>query len=67
MEIVIGALIGLVVGGVLAYIALNSGLKAKKASALKEAKNEAEAIKKEKILQAKERFLHLYVCQWSRL
>jgi len=59
MEIVIGALIGLVVGGVLAYIALNSGLKAKKASALKEAKNEAEAIKKEKILQAKEKFLHL--------
>jgi len=59
MEIVIGALIGLVLGGILAYIALNSGLKAKKASALKEAKNEAEAIKKEKILQAKEKFLHL--------
>ncbi len=59
MEILIGALIGLVVGGILAYIALNNGLKAKKASALKEAKNEAEAIKKEKILQAKEKFLHL--------
>jgi len=59
MEMVIGTLIGLVVGGVVAYIALNSGLKAKKASALKEAKNEAEAIKKEKILQAKEKFLHL--------
>jgi ribonuclease Y len=59
MEIVIGAVIGLVVGGIIAYIALNSGLKSKKASALKEAKSEAETIKKEKILQAKEKFLQL--------
>ena len=54
MEIAIVAVIGLVVGGIIAYIALNSGLKSKKASALKEAKSEAETIKKEKILQAKE-------------
>ena len=59
MEIVIGAVIGLIVGGIIAYIGLNSGLKSKKASALKEAKSEAETIKKEKILQAKEKFLQL--------
>jgi len=59
MDIVIGAVIGLVVGGIIAYIGLKSGLKSKKASALKEAKSEAETIKKEKILQAKEKFLQL--------
>jgi ribonucrease Y len=59
MEIVIGAVIGLFVGGIIAYIGLNSGLKSKKESALKEARSEAETIKKEKILQAKEKFLQL--------
>ncbi len=59
MEIVIVAVIGLFVGGIIAYIGLNSGLKSKKESALKEARSEAETIKKEKILQAKEKFLQL--------
>ncbi len=58
-EMVIGAVVGLLIGGVIAYIILNNGLKKKKESALKEAEKEGEAIKKEKILKAKEKFLSL--------
>jgi ribonucrease Y len=59
MEIVIGIIIGLVVGGGIGFFAFNSLLKGKKAMALKEAEIEAETVKKDKILQAKEKFLQL--------
>jgi ribonucrease Y len=59
MEIVIGIIIGLVVGGGIGFFAFNSVLKGKKAMALKEAEIEAETVKKDKILQAKEKFLQL--------
>lgn len=58
-SILIGLLAGLVIGGFIVFIALNSILKRRREGILKEAEAEAEALKKEKILQAKERFLQL--------
>jgi ribonuclease Y len=58
-SIVIGILIGVVAGGVIAFVLQKSALKARSSAILKEAEVEAEALKKEKILQAKERFLQL--------
>lgn len=58
-SIVIGVVIGLVVGVLVAFILQKSALKAKSSAILKEAEVEAEALKKDKILQAKERFLQL--------
>ncbi len=57
--ILIGALAGLIVGGVIVFLLLNSAMKKRKTGILKEAEFEAEAIKKDKILQAKEKFLQL--------
>ena len=59
VSILIGALAGLVVGGVIIFIALNSLSKKRREAVLKEAEAEGEALKKEKILQAKEKFLQL--------
>ncbi len=59
INIVIGLLIGLVVGGGLVFAALNSVMKKRSEAILKEAELEAETLKKEKILQAKEKFLQL--------
>lgn len=59
MEIITGVGIGLIVGGVLAFIIQNVLLKKRKAQILKDAENEGEAIKKDKIIQAKEKFLQL--------
>ncbi len=59
MEIVVGLLIGLIGGGALTYIILNVVLKNKREQLLKDAQNKGEAIKKEKILAAKEQFLKL--------
>lgn len=59
MEIITGVGIGLIVGGVLAFIIQNVLLKKKKEQILKDAENEGEAIKKDKIIQAKEKFLQL--------
>jgi len=58
-SIVIGVVLGLVVGVLVAFILQKSALKAKSSAILKEAEVEAEALKKDKILQAKERFLQL--------
>jgi len=58
-SIVIGILIGVVAGAVIAFILQKSALKARSSAILKEAEVEAEALKKEKVLQAKERFLQL--------
>src|SRR5690554_6023688 len=59
MEIVIGAIAGLIGGAVIAVIVQNVLLKKRKEQILSEAETEGEAIKKDKIIQAKEKFLNL--------
>lgn len=59
MMLVIGLLIGLIGGGIATYFVQNGLLKKKKEQIIHEAEVEAETIKKEKILQAKENFLKL--------
>ncbi|MFN6086848.1 MAG: Rnase Y domain-containing protein, partial [Fluviicola sp.] len=59
MYLIIGALLGLVAGGVVVFVLLNTALKSKRNQIIKEAELEAENIKKDKMLQAKERFLKL--------
>jgi ribonuclease Y len=59
MSILIGVLAGLVGGGAIVYVMLNSAMKKRSSGILKEAEVEAEALKKEKIVQAKEKFLQL--------
>ena len=58
MTILIG-LAGLVLGGGVAFLFLQKSADNKATQLLEDAKNEAEVIKKEKILQAKENFLQL--------
>ena len=57
--ILIAAIAGLAVGGILTSTFLRSTLLKKSKQILKEANSEAEVIKKDKILQAKEKFLQL--------
>ncbi len=59
MSIVVGLAIGIIVGGAAVWGILNSAMKKKKEAAIRSAAKEAEAIKKDKILQAKEKFLQL--------
>jgi ribonuclease Y len=59
VNLIIGALIGLIGGGVVAFLVQSTLLKKRKEQVLKEADLEGEAMKKDKILQAKERFLKL--------
>jgi len=59
LSIVIGLLAGLVGGGTIVFIVLNSVVKKRSQGFLKEAEAEGEALKKEKILQAKEKFLQM--------
>jgi ribonuclease Y len=59
MEIIIGVSIGLIGGAILAVIVQNVLLKKRKDQILKEAETEGEVIKKDKIIQAKEKFLNL--------
>jgi ribonuclease Y len=54
-----GLILGLIVGFILAGSRLNSSAKKEKANLIKEAEIKAEALKQEKILQAKEKFLQL--------
>lgn len=56
---IIGAIGGLLLGGGLAYAALNGALKGKASGIIKEAEQKGENIKEKKILQAKEKFLKL--------
>lgn len=51
--------VALIGGGILSYFLWNIFLKNKSEAIISEAKNEAEVIKKDKILQAKEKFLQL--------
>ncbi len=59
IELLIGAALGFVGGGALAYVIWNKALNGKQTRVIEEAKAEGEVIKKDKILQAKEKFLQL--------
>ncbi len=59
IELIIGLVIGLGAGLVIFYVLLKKGNQKKTQTILDEAKQEAEVIKKDKMLQAKERFLQL--------
>lgn len=59
MDLIVGVLLGVIGGGVLAFVIQNTLLRKKKDQIIKEAEIEGEAIKKDKILQAKEKFLKL--------
>ena len=59
MGIIIGLLVGLVGGGVATFLFQQTALKNKSQKIVKDAELEAENIKKERILQAKEKFLKL--------
>lgn len=54
-----GLILGLIVGFILANSRLNRSARKEKENAIKEAEVKAEAVKQEKILQAKEKFLQL--------
>jgi len=55
----IGTIVGLIAGGGIVYVVLNNLMKKRSRSILREAEAEGEALKKEKILQAKEKFLQM--------
>ncbi|MBP6313082.1 MAG: ribonuclease Y [Flavobacteriales bacterium] len=59
ISILVGLLGGILAGGGIAFVALNNANKKQAAGILKEAEAEGEAIRKEKIVQAKEKFLEL--------
>jgi ribonuclease Y len=59
MELIIGVAAGFIFGGALAYFVWDKALGAKKRRIIAEGVAEAEVIKKDKILQAKEKFLQL--------
>lgn len=59
METLIDGIIALVGGGIVSYLLLSLILKNKRNKIVKEAETEGEVIKRDKILQAKERFLQL--------
>jgi len=54
-----GLILGLIVGFIIANSRLNKSAKKEKENSIKEAELKAEAVKQEKILQAKEKFLQL--------
>ena len=58
MLYIISAFVGLMVGAVIAYILSNSRLNKKVQNRLEEAENQAEAIKRDKLLEVKEKFLN---------
>ena len=58
MGIVIAAIIAFLVGGTLSYAFFKYGLKTKYDKIIKEAETEAEVIKKNKLLEVKEKFLN---------
>jgi ribonuclease Y len=58
MDILIGT-IGFLAGGLVAWFAISQALKSRSRKIIREAEAEAEVIRKDKILQAKEKFLHL--------
>ena len=59
INIITGILVGILGGGGVAFFVQNVVLKKRKEQILKDAENEGEAMKKEKILSAKEKFMKL--------
>ncbi len=59
MNLIIGIIVGLAGGGAATFVVLNTILKQKRDRIIREAELEAETIKKDKIFQAKEKFLKL--------
>ena len=59
ISLLIGITAGFLGGGALAYVIWNKALNSKKLRIIAEAQAEGEVIKKDKILQAKEKFLQL--------
>ena len=59
ITIIITGVIALVVGLIIGYLLINMTLKYRSKNIIKEAEAEAEVIKKDKILQAKEKFLQI--------
>ncbi len=59
MLYIIVGVVGIIIGGLMTGTVLNRTLERKRDTLLKEAMDKAEVIKKEKILQAKEKFLQL--------
>ena len=57
IELIIGLTAGFLGGGALSYFLWNKALNSKKTRIIAEAQAEGEVIKKDKILQAKEKFL----------
>ena len=57
--IIIGVAVGFIVGGALAYFIWDKALKSKRQRIVAEGESEAAVIKKDKILQAKEKFLQM--------
>ena len=58
MLYIISGFVGLLVGAVIAYFLSNSSLNKKVQNRLEEAENQAEAIKRDKLLEVKEKFLN---------
>lgn len=58
MSYIISGIVGLLVGAIVAYIMSNSRLNKKVQQRLEEAENQAEAIKRDKLLEVKEKFLN---------
>ncbi len=59
MELILYAVIGLVIGAIIGFVLFNSLMTGRKKTILKEAELEAESIRKDKELKAKEKFLQL--------
>lgn len=59
MDVIIAGVVGLVAGVLVTFLIQNVLMKKRVEQMIKDAENEGEAIKKDKILQAKERFLQL--------
>ena len=57
--IIISSIVALLIGGLLTWLSMRFLLKSKYDSVLREAEKEAEVIKKNKLLEVKEKFLHL--------
>lgn len=59
VELIIGVAVGFLGGGALAYFIWDKALKSKRQRTISEGESEAEVIRKDKILQAKEKFFQL--------
>lgn len=57
--IIISSIVALLIGGLLTWLSMRFLLKSRYDSVLREAEKEAEVIKKNKLLEVKEKFLHL--------